>query len=69
MSDLTQDDTIAQIIEAADPEVILMDLYQLDYVNMNVDLVTPLGLLTDEDLQIMFAKHVLAEGSEEETTG
>ncbi len=66
MADLTREDTIDAIIEAADPEVILDDLYQFEYLNVDVDLTKPLSLLTDADLQTMFAKHVLDEDPEDE---
>ena len=66
MAEQTQEEIIDAIIDAADPEEILDDLYQFEYLNMDVDLVKPLSLLTDEDLQTMFAKHVLGENSEDE---
>ena len=66
MAEQTQEETIAEIIEAADPEVILFDLYQFDYLNMDVDITEPLARLTDENLQAMFAKHVLGEDPDDE---
>ena len=56
---LSKDEKIEQIISNGDSELIVGDLYGYTYVNMDIDLVAPLGLLTDSDLENMFQTHVV----------